>query len=489
MRKTFKTESEKKIFLENLLKGVTNNETIDYNNETIDYNSTKLWYKLSREIVTKNGGRSLFNEGKSLFDILQKFYPQNNLYAWLFEKGNVPLNYWENIENHKLYINWYLELKGLKVNDVINYEGCYKIKNEELCKEKGGSLINLKYEFSVYSLLKVTIEYDWLPWKFTNAPNNFWSGENKKQNAILYLNWLFDVLEFSSKKDFYKLNKNHFINNYGGGLLGEFNGKIMDMLIFAFPNDDKWSWQFWRFGQVQKNIWKNSSNQKEFMNYVHTKLFVNSQEEMYYVSSIEISNFGGSSLVTNYYDDNIYKLYKNVYSDLKWDKNKFYHSNKTETKIYNSMKETFSRMSNDDYTININREYCVNWCKNAVSGKHFRYDFIIKIAFDSFKEIYIIMELDGEQHFEFCNKNNIYNRKLSYIERHNRDLFKMNLAIENNYHFIRLFQPDVWYDNVDWKNEVISTINCILLNSKIPIIKYISKDDIYENFNLNWESN
>ena len=303
MRKTFKTESEKKIFLENLLKKLTDDETIDYN-------TTNLWYKLSREIVKKNGGRSLFNKGKSLYYILQDFYPQNTLYAWLFETGNVPSNYWEKIKNHKLYINWYLESKGLKVNDVINYEECYKIKNDELCKEKGGSLINLKYDCSVYNLLNATIEYDWLPWKFTNAPNNFWSGENKRQNATLYLNWLFDLLKFTSKKDFYKLNKHHFVNNYGAGLLNVFDRKIMDMLIFTFPNHDTWKWQFWRFGQVQKYVWDIISNQREFMDYVHKKLLINSQEEMYYTSLNDISNLGGCTLVSNYYDKNILPLIK-----------------------------------------------------------------------------------------------------------------------------------------------------------------------------------
>jgi hypothetical protein len=476
MRKTFKTEGEKKIFLENLLKVLTNDETIDYN-------TTKLWYKLSREFVKKNGGCSLFNKGKSLFDILREFYPQNNLHAWLFEKGHVPLNYWENIENHTKYTIWYLELKGLKVNDIINYEECYKIKNEDLCKEKGGSLINLKYHCSVYNLLNSTIEYNWLPWKFTNAPNKFWSGENKKQNTILYLNWIYELLKFSSKKDFYKLNKHDFMDNYGGGLLCEFNGKIMDMLIFAFPNDDKWAWQFWRFVQVQKNIWKNSSNQREFMDYVHKKLLINSQEEMYYISLNDISNLGGCSLVCNYYGDNIYNLYKNIYPDLIWDKNKFCWKNKTEFKLYNYMNEKLMAMSNDKCSMSINREYCVDWCKNVINGRHYRYDFIVKIIFTSGKEILIIMELDGPQHFDFCNKNNIYNRKSSFVERHNRDLFKMNVAIERKYHFIRIYQPDVWDDKVDWKNDIIDIINYIIINNEIAIIKYISKDNIYENFN------
>ena len=225
------------------------------------------------------------------------------------------------------------------------------------------------------------------------------------------------------------------------------------------------------------------------MDYVHKKLFINSQEEMYYISLNDISNLGGNTLVGNYYDKNIYKLYKNVYPELKWDKNKFYWKNKTEFKLYNYMNEKLMTMSNDKYTISINREYCVDWCKNIMNGKHYRYDFIVKIIFTSGKEVLIIIELDGPQHFNFCNKNNRYNRKISFIERHNRDLFKMNIAIEHKYHFIRIYQPDVWDDKVDWKNDIIDIINYIITDNEMPIIKYISKDNIYENFNLNVELN
>jgi len=481
MRTLLKTNSEKRGFLENLLRILTNEETIDYN-------KTELWYKLSREFVKKNGGRSLFCEGKSLIDILKEFYPENDLHAWLFENGNVPLNYWENKENHKLYIKWYLELKGLKKNDVINYEECYKIKNEDLCKARGGSLINLKYNYSVYNLLQSTIEYDWLPWKFTNSPNNFWSGENKKQNTIWYLKWLFDKLQFTSKKDYYKLTKHDFINNYGVGLLSLFHGKIMDILKFAFPNDDTWEWRFWRFVQTQKNMWKDISNQREFMDYVHRKLSVKCQEEMYGVFLNDILNLGGSSLVSNYYRDNIYNLYKNIYPELKWDKNKFYWKNKTEKKVYIFLEKYLSTISNSAVSISIHREYCVEWCKNVDTGKNYRYDFLIKITFSSGQEIFIIIELDGQQHFEFC-KNNRYNKQLSYIERHERDLYKMNVALEQKYHFIRLFQPDIWYDNITWENELSNTIDYILLNYQIPIIKYISRDNIYNDFKSNQSLN
>jgi hypothetical protein len=615
MKKTIKTESEKKIFLENILKGVTNNETIDYN-------STKLWYKLSREIVKKNGGRSLFNEGKSLFDILREFYPQNNLYAWLFEKGNVPSNYWENIENHKLYINWYLELKGLKVNDVINYEECYKIKNEELCKEKGGSLINLKYDFSVYNLLKATIEYHWLPWKFTNAPNNFWSGEYKKENAILYLNWLFDVLEFSSKKDFYKLKKNHFVNNYGAGLLNVFNSKIMDMLNFAFPNDDTWKWQFWRFGQVQKYVWDIISNQREFMDYVHKKLLIKSQEEMYYVEIDEINYYGGITLTNNIYSNNRYNLYSSIFPELIWEKDKFFkktdlcgingcchncfnrsfashpYSNMLSKKkqkpankvnrysdekllfechmcnhefklspheiqggsycpycrkvapflcgdincdwCYNNSlasiplsntivdksinlliinkhaKQSFEckcekcnnifkkyayQLSSGSFCgfckkkteektfeflkilvipqckiIEIVREYKKDWCKGEFNNK-LPYDFCIVLEYNN-KQFNIIIEVDGEQHFRdiknWCN----------YEKQHIRDIYKIKRALENNNSIIRIYQPDIWFDNIDWKTEIQIKINQIL-HTKNPSIHFISNLNIYDNFNFN----
>ena len=47
MKMKFKTNDDKKKFLENLLIQITKEELIDFNN-------TQLWYKLSREIVKKS---------------------------------------------------------------------------------------------------------------------------------------------------------------------------------------------------------------------------------------------------------------------------------------------------------------------------------------------------------------------------------------------------------------------------------------------------
>ena len=92
------------------------------------------------------------------------------------------------------------------------------------------------------------------------------------------------------------------------------------------------------------------------------------------------------------------------------------------------------------------------------------------------KDIKIIIELDGRQHFEQV-------RNWSSPEEQNKnDKEKEELATEHNYCIIRLLQEDVFYDTYDWFNELLENIQ-ILINEK-PTIQniYMDKNDEYEMF-------
>ena len=64
---------------------------------------------------------------------------------------------------------------------------------------------------------------------------------------------------------------------------------------------------------------------------------------------------------------------------------------------------------------------------------------------------------------------------------HIRDIYKIKCALENNSHVIRIYQPDIWYDSIDWKTEIQTKINEILHN-EIASIYFISNSNIYKDF-------
>ena len=60
-----------------------------------------------------------------------------------------------------------------------------------------------KYNASPSLLLSIIYpEYNWLPWKFTLTPKNYWS-EPKHQRK--YMDWLENELGIKDKNDWYKV--------------------------------------------------------------------------------------------------------------------------------------------------------------------------------------------------------------------------------------------------------------------------------------------
>ncbi len=111
---------------------------------------------------------------------------------------------------------------------------------------------------------------------------------------------------------------------------------------------------------------------------------------------------------------------------------------------------------------NVKFQVKFDWCINFDTNKNRIYDFVINDK--------IILELDGQQHFE-----QVSNWK-SPIEQNKIDRFKIDCALDNNYSIIHIYQPDVWNNKNDWDNKLISTIEELLI-SDICKLKLIGIDE------------
>ena len=103
--------------------------------------------------------------------------------------------------------------------------------------------------------------------------------------------------------------------------------------------------------------------------------------------------------------------------------------NKTEKKLLDWLESSFSNMT-------IMKEIKFSWC-----GRR-RFDFYIK-------ELNLIIELDGRQHFEIVKL-----WKSSVEDNRNTDIEKMYLANKNGITVIRLLQKDVYNDKNDWESKL-----------------------------------
>lgn len=144
---------------------------------------------------------------------------------------------------------------------------------------------------------------------------------------------------------------------------------------------------------------------------------------------------------------------------------------KTEKKVNEELKKIYP---------NLKRELKVDWCRNPekCNGKHhyFPYDFYIYIEDGDLK---ILIELDGIQHIK---PEKFFDRKMTFEERHERDVYKEKCANENGYHTIRILQEDVFYDKNDWLSKFKREIDYIKNNQGIIHHRYICDNNEYDIF-------
>jgi very-short-patch-repair endonuclease len=142
---------------------------------------------------------------------------------------------------------------------------------------------------------------------------------------------------------------------------------------------------------------------------------------------------------------------------------------KTEKKLNKELKKIYP---------DLKRELEVDWCRNHEkrNGKHhyFRYDFYIE---DGDRKI--LIELDGIQHIK---PQKFFDRKMTFEERHERDVYKQKCANENGYHTIRILQEDVFYDKNLWFSNLKIEIEYIKNNQGSIHHRYICDNNEYDIF-------
>lgn len=126
-------------------------------------------------------------------------------------------------------------------------------------------------------------------------------------------------------------------------------------------------------------------------------------------------------------------------------------THKTETKLFDWLSKNFN---------SVNKEKRFDWCKNIT---HLPFDFCIE-------ELKLLIELDGKHHFI-----KIIHWKTNVEDAQNKDIFKMQKAIEHGYTIIRIYQPDVFEDKNNWETKLRQAIK----KYNKPQVIYICQNNEY----------
>ena len=273
------------------------------------YKTMEDWYQITWKIINDNYGGGLIKKYKgSPYSLLKTIYPDYDWSPWKFT--STPQNYWDNIENQKIYLFWLKDILKIK-----SMEDCYQITIDTINNNYGCGLIGNKYNGSPYLLLKsIYPEYDWLPWKFTSTPQNYW---NNIENQQKYTKWLKDTLEYKSMEDWYNISYEIIKRNYGSGLVAhKYNGSPYLLLKTVYPDYD---WLPWKFHSgVPQNYWEDIENHKKYVFWLKDTLKIKSMEEWYTISYEIIKQYNGSGLISREYNGSPYLLLKIIYPDYDW---------------------------------------------------------------------------------------------------------------------------------------------------------------------------
>ena len=138
-----------------------------------------------------------------------------------------------------------------------------------------------------------------------------------------------------------------------------------------------------------------------------------------------------------------------------------YCKHKTEKKLFEWLVINFPKLD-----ISIQAKF--DWCIWEPTNRKCRYDFLIA-------EYNLLIELDGEQHFkQIANWGSVE-------ATHEKDLFKIKKASENNYTLIRIYQPDVYYDRNEWDEKLKKCIK----QYTDPECIFICAGKEYDSFKIN----
>ena len=57
----------------------------------------------------------------------------------------------------------------------------------------------------------------------------------------------------------------------------------------------------------------------------------------------------------------------------------------------------------------------------------------------------------------------------------------MTKAIEQGYSFIRIYQPDIWFNKIDWQNIILDNLK---IRSNPTVLYFSSIETLYDNHQL-----
>jgi hypothetical protein len=210
-----------------------------------------------------------------------------------------PIKDLKNVNNQRKYLDWaakHLNVKEMKdwykvtskVHTFLDY-----LTSQEFVAIGGANILSQSGQKSTFSLLSTVYpEHEWLPWKFSPIPNNFWDDVN---NQHKFITWASKHLNIKDMSDWYEVSykvtpwplPNYlFYKNFcdlgGSTLLIKYNYSPRMLLSTLYPD---YEWLPWKFKKCPASYWDNMENQRKFMYWAAKQLNIKETRDWYKVTA------------------------------------------------------------------------------------------------------------------------------------------------------------------------------------------------------------
>ena len=211
----------------------------------------------------------------------------------------------------------------------------YRARKTDFYNNEGGSLLQA-FDGSPSKLLSfVYPHHNWKVWKFGTVSKGYW---NDKENRKNFLDELGRNLGYNQLDDWYNISNLDFVNSGGTGLL---KFTILRLLQSAYPEH---TWYPWKFTRVAEHYWEDTSNCKQFLEYLKEQCDVKTDEDWGKVTHQEIRKHGGRALTEKY--QSIPKMLAAIYPTIDLSCINLLKSSGPERKIWDILK-TWTELGED----------------------------------------------------------------------------------------------------------------------------------------------
>jgi hypothetical protein len=204
---------------------------------------------------------------------------------------------------HNLYGNKDVLEESARKFGICELDDWYKVSTKNLQEDPVlDNLLNKNYNGSLWNALQESYpEHKWIPWKFSTRQymKSFW---NKKENQLIYFNWLGKELGFKMLEDWYKLQLKDLVDNGGSFFVEKHRNSLPKIMQSIYPDVE---WLPWKFDRFSKGFWNDPQSQRSFFDWLGRKLGYKDINDWCNLNLDLIQKNGGAVLMQRIFNNSV----------------------------------------------------------------------------------------------------------------------------------------------------------------------------------------